>query len=354
MSRLLLALIAAFPLHPHGSQDPAADPDESPIGDIGSVPASVLLTRMPKDLWNRDGSHWTLKSVPQELQRRAENGLLSDDDWRAVLVSEDVIHMRTRWLAGKPLGVWIRQPVWLRVCKITARAVQPDLGTVASNKQYPSMCGNCAAGQSMRMRKLAFDALPSGTERVRIEVAIEQRAEPEKSIMHRGPPRELWRGELELPVEACADVDEVLPPTSTPAQNTALMDSLRAFRSGGAADEDRTLMLQSGGENERFPALRGVGVSLEVELLHDAQVVEYTDMVVDQDMGFGDTKSGLRGYCNLFHFPVELDAPGADLSGWALRLRGRPDHLLQVWEADSWWSGTETIPLSQVLANSGN
>src|SRR6187200_3298098 len=124
MSRLLLALLAAFPLQPDEAREPAvADPNELPLDDIERVPVSVLLAHMPKDPWNRDGLHWTLKDVPRELQRRAENDLLSHDDWRAVLVSEDVIHTRARWPAGHPLGVWIHQPAWLRACKITARAV---------------------------------------------------------------------------------------------------------------------------------------------------------------------------------------------------------------------------------------
>lgn len=314
--------------------------------DLTRLSFPELLARMPSDPWDRTHKPtWTLKPEFAELRRRVDARVLSDNDWRVALVALDVIHTRSHWVSGEPLYLWIREPAWLAHSKITARAIEPDLGSVFADNRFPSWCGNCRMSELDRQRQLALAALPRNTTGVQLEITLEQAA-------HRGPGDPsweetvlVWRGRLVLPIQSVAAVEEALPPTSERDVEEALRTSLRTFTSVQPVGSKPKLCVAAGGELSKFPALRGVGLSLTIELWNQGELVESRDLLVSQAIGLFSHDSGTTGFVAFTGVPAELFESGARRTGWELHVIGKPDHLLRVWEAEKHWSGRFTVPL---------
>jgi hypothetical protein len=329
-------------------RQPVLAASSSGASDLTRLSVPELLARMPSDPWDRTTkSTWKLKPEIAELRRRVDARLFSDDDWRAALVASDAIHTRSRWVSGEPLYLWIREPAWLAHSKITARAIEPDLGSVYADNRVPSWCGNCRMSELDRQRQLALASMPRNTTEVVLEIAIELAA-------HRGPGNPswedavlMWRGRLALPIESVATVDDVLSPTSDRGVEDAVRTSLRTFTSVQPVGSKPKLCVTAGGELTKFPALRGVGVSLTIELWNQGTLVESRDMLVSQAVGFFSHDGGATGFVAFTSVPSELFENGAGVAGWEFHVIGKPDHLLHVWEAEKYWSGSFTVPLEQ-------
>src|SRR6185295_12965042 len=147
----LLVLSAAIHPTSNGIQDSGRVPITAPAtpaeDDVRALSITELFARMPAEPWNKPPAERGLKPVPAEIQRRVEGGLMSTDDWRQALLLGDVIWTRTTWPAGEPLVVWLREPPWLRLTRITATAIDPGIGHVAANNMHPSWCGNCRVSE---------------------------------------------------------------------------------------------------------------------------------------------------------------------------------------------------------------
>ena len=51
------------------------------------------------------------------------------------------------------------------------------------------------------------------------------------------------------------------------------------------------------------------------------------------------------GFVDFTRVPCELFENGAGVAGWEFHVIGKPNHLLRVWEAEKYWSGSITVPL---------
>lgn len=321
-------------------------PAEAPeLAAVRSLSLPDLLARMPSEPWDKETKPWTLKPEAFELRRRAEQGLLTDEDWLETLRAFDVIHTRPRWPAGEPLGAWVREVFWLRLTKVTARAIAPELGEVVSNNMHPSWCGNCRGSQVARMRSLSFDPLPVDTTSLDLEVTIEQRAEPEERYTRNKETKLLWRGTVRVPVLAVAGVEDALLPTTEVEVEAAIRRSFHGNWYDAKDPRPAGLRLWLGGEHQRFPELRGVGVSLQVELWCQGTRVASELLTASQSVGFGNYKDGLRGMAD-FKAIEEADRS----KSWELRCTGTSAGLLPVWETERYWSGSFTLPLTEVIS----
>ncbi len=320
---------------------------------LRSWSVAKLLAEMPADPWASRGSEWVLHPIVEELRRRAEAGELSGDEWRTALLSADVIHTRTRWPVGEPLKIWIREPAWLRRTRITARAIEPDLGQVSADNLNPSRCGNCSLGRSSRQRDLRLDAVPEGMSWVTFELTIERRGSLDRSSKQPGGVIPLWNGWIALPIRAVPSFEDALPASSTAEEAVALRASLSAYLHP-ADEEDPScwLNLQVGGSFADFPALRGLGLGLELQFRRADAQHGTLFLAANHGLGFWEDRSqGMLGFKRLDNLSPKLALAVADPTGLELVVVGRPRGVLSIWEADRWWSGELVIPLTEALAN---
>jgi hypothetical protein len=307
--------------------------------DARSLTVPELLERLPADPWIEQLADGSRERVVPELRRRIEAGLLTDSEWPAALAAGDVIHTRARWPAGRRLGIWIRPVPWLQRTKITVQAVEPDLGTVIADDLALVTCGNCAGFASDRQRRASLRRLPEGTTRVLCKVTIEQADRGMRGGSHR-----LWEGPYELPVEVVRDFALVVPASSQENENEAVRSTLCARWIEGDGEHPPRIRFAVGGEHATWPALRGLGLDLRVELWHGSTCIDTVGI-----LGTGHTVN--TGFSRLLSIPPELSGIGPDAGEWSLVVAGVPDDILTHWEADRWWNGKLTLPLSLALQN---
>lgn len=357
LGRSLLALLAVTGPNPLALQDsgrvPITAPKEPSEEEVRNFSITELLARMPADVWTfssltSSSDEWVLRPVPAELQRRAEAGLMSSAEWIEALRASDAIHTRPRWPEGEPVVVWIRQPKWLRNTRITARFVDPDLGQVKADLMSPTRCANCDGPHRKQERALALKPLPPGTTRLSIEVSVDQRDDPGKLYGYGHGERPLWHGLMLIPVQAVSDIEQAVPPISTPEIASSIQKSIVGEWGKFEFDGSRELHLTVGGTAAKYPALQGVAVSLTASLLHDGHDVSWSHLTASECVAYLDWSSGLRGSTSMPTDP-QLAGQHPDLRGWDVRFTGRPDGVLPIWEADHWWKGSFTIRLSGML-----
>jgi hypothetical protein len=154
-------------------RQPVVAPAAAPQADLRRLSVPQLLARIPADRMVREPwTSWPFTAEQLELRRRADAHELTDDDWRTALGTADAIHVRPLWPASVPLRVWIREPAWLTPAMITARAIRPDLGTIAADNLHVAWCGQALITDFAMQRQLALRTLPVDTTHVLFEVKI--------------------------------------------------------------------------------------------------------------------------------------------------------------------------------------
>jgi hypothetical protein len=350
----LLALLASTVPTSGALQDsgrvPITAPKDPSEEEVRNFSISDLLTRMPTEVWTLSPSDdRVLRSVPAELQRRAEGGLMSGAEWVEALLASDAIHTRPRWPEGEPLVVWIREPKWLRNTRITARFVDPELGQVNADIMNPTRCVNCDLPHRRKERELTVKPLPAGTTRLSVEVSVDQRDDPGKRYGYGHGERPLWHGRFLIPIQVVHEIEQAIPPIANDEITNAIRSSIKGqWDSRAEFDGSREVRLTVGGAVAEYPALRGVALSVTVSLLHHGRAVSWCHATASDCVEYFDWSSGLRGTC---HLPTDPSLTGhsSDLQGWEVQFTGRSDGVLPIWEADHWWNGSFTIPLSKAL-----
>ena len=137
------------------------------------------------------------------------------------------------------------------------------------------------------MRLLSFDRLPAGTTSLDLEVTIEQRAEPDERHTRNKEKTLLWRVTVHVPVLAVDGVEGVLPPTADAEVEAAIRRSLDANWYDAKNRNPAGLRLWLGGEHKKFPELRGVGASLQVELWCEGTRAASEMLTASRSIGFG-------------------------------------------------------------------
>lgn len=324
---------------------PAPAVSQAPEEDLRGLSLEELLSRQPGVPWLRSEGRWTLEPAVRELQRRVDSGTLTDDQWRTLLTGR-VIHTRPRWPVGEPLLLWIQEPAWLPYASIALRAIEPELGAVTADNRTPSRCATCAISDSEQQRRLRMAPLPPGTHRVRVDVTIEQ---TERERFGRGESHLVWRGELTLPIEAVDSVELAMPPCSVPEVTADLRRSLRIDPLMGP-DGARHLVVHAGGTYERFPALRGMAVTVLLQVRYRGEVREEVRITNDRRSPAGTRDlEGFDGSELLEHVTADLADEGFDTTDWELSVTGVPDGVLPIWETDRWWNGSFSMPLAEAL-----
>ena len=327
-------------------------PGPSALAKLARVPLQDLILEQKGDPWDRSGRLWTLRPTIQEMQRRAESGTWSDEEWRTVLLDTGLFRTPSRWPASVPLQVCIDTQPWLRAAQVDVRAIDPDLGSVSQDARLPAFCANQWNLRVAMGRHLNLWPFPEGTTRVVFDVSVQQREDPEAWDPPSQSRRLLWRGRITRPIAAVSSSSDVLPATHDPEEARSIRSSLRTTLrpSRGTWGE---LWVSFDAEYERTPNLGGLGMSLNVELWNGRAVVASTELIVDTEPNWIGCVERCRGRAILTGPAGAMPVAGADPSGWELRIRGATKGIPETWWADRWWDGSFSMPLAEAIENHG-
>jgi hypothetical protein len=103
-------------------------------------------------------------------------------------------------------------------------------------------------------------------------------------------------------------------------------------------------------DTTRFPILETTGLDIKVELLEGDKVVAESWLVAgnfDRLALSASLNTGKKRFYGSANLKVPEDS--LKVSDWVLRLSGRSDHIWLLWDAQQYWSGTFTVPWSQVV-----
>jgi hypothetical protein len=292
-----------------------------------------------------------------ELTRRLQAGAeLTGEAWRSALIDDGALYFPARWPAGVPLTVTARTPAWLphgTVLFLDPR--DSGLRRARVGTFLGAGCGFALIGDLERLRHQELGTLAPGHHDVAVQLELRRADEGERWLgLHpwldryltrvpgsergvpattNGEPRLptlLSTAELVFPVEIVPTLDDAVRPVTSSEIDAAVAGALRLVRE---EDEELRECLQVAS----VPALAGIALSLDVELLRGDDVVEHLRYQPTDQVSLGPTPwIRLEGVTNL--------PPDRTL----LRLRGT-DHEVLRSLADRRWAGTVEVTLAEVL-----
>lgn len=164
----------------------------------------------------------------------------------------------------------------------------------------------------------------------------------------------LWRGEIALDVVGAPGIDEAWPAVDSDQLREAVRDSI-GVRVHRNQESPSVLKLTVDPDIARFPALTQVGLSLEIELRRSEETVGTQHLPVPR-LFASAAQWSMRTTHTRFHAETELNPIAAELvddpvelAKWTLVVRGANRSMERLWDADSHWSGTITLPLAEAL-----
>lgn len=278
--------------------------------------------------------------VADELGQRILNGaLLTDDQWRRALLGSEAVRYRARWPQDRPFAMAINQPTWLHAARIRFEPRERGLQTVVGG----ALTMGCLLTPHRRTRQ-ELGLLTSVAHHSQFNVAVSTQefgihSEP---IVH-------WTGEWTIAVETVQTVDEILRPTEDPLITSALRRALR-LTCAGHEDEEHGLHVPVL-IIDPLPADRALfddlALSLRLDLLRDGET-KATYQLNPRCPRTGKTDPWLEiglGGAILDELQPCLHATGVEPQRWTLVLTGTDRTVLTNWEAQSYWTGSLTIPV---------
>src|SRR5262245_7297254 len=227
--------------------------------------------------WHEDEGKWTLDPAVLWLKTYLEgDGVLDDAQWRRLLVQSHAMRMRGRWPVDAPLAVCVEPPACLgQLIEIRLTPSDAALGSARGGRLFSEWCGNCADAHWSAGRYQELGKLGLGRHEVAFEVVVERgapdsggRARPRGAPPPTGPSAGvLWKGSLTFPIEVVPTLDEAMPAV----HGAALDSSVRSLLELTIFEHGNLVVRAAPGHPKE---LASVAVSLELELLDGAEVVE--------------------------------------------------------------------------------
>ena len=261
-------------------------------------------------------------------------GELSDAAWLELM--DEAIDVRSPWPVTEPLVIGLVKPAGSGVGQIRVAPRTEGLGSAKVGEVFPY----CAKGAWFfgGPRELgALVAEPGDVVELALDVEVERGFGQVELLTMQGEVEwcVYWTGTVTHDVRLVETLDEALPPIDSPEVRDAIRSSFHVARDGW--DPHVACLKGCGSYHE---TLRDVAVSLQVELLHDGELVEECELLGD---GTYDVYPFLRSIPSRVVYEPEL----AD--GWELRLTGINVAVLTQWGTTHRWNGTLVVPLGDVL-----
>lgn len=341
-----------------------------PTAQIAQEPRSIdqlIDTLSPvgcETHFDENGRVLTTDPASTELKKLVADHTLTDDQWRRALKTSGAIRWSPRWVTGDPFLVRLRVPEWVGGGKLTL--TPRNDGMVPAEDGYldpPLGCGSCDPRGPMAnfwWSGHELGPLPAGARSVMCDVRIERASQP-SARGRSGTVNTVWQGSIDLEVELASSIDAVLPAVSGSAIDQSVRDALELVVEAMEIDygefvPDIELKLRF--DEDCQAELLGIALSLEVELMRDAEVVgEKRGAIAVELSGLGHgphpgsaASTGYALTCEVPPIPAEASRTPAERSHWRLRVRGVGRGALAVWNAKRYWKGEVTLPLADTLA----
>jgi hypothetical protein len=168
------------------------------------------------------------------------------------------------------------------------------------------------------------------------------------------PTGTFFTGEVSFDFTGVAQVDDALPPHSSSALDAAVLASL-SLAVSELLDGRRFVHLIVDPDLGSHPELRGVGLSLEVEVLRDEVVQERRHLFVsayESPVRRSSLHSNLPqpfDSATLDSLPTVIEGDALERAHWSLRVRGASRGVWGLWYAQSYWNGAGEVALDALL-----
>lgn len=352
MLRLALFLVVGslflgFCSHAGGTQEGRSDSERilAADGEWNSRTLGELIAALPDVDSERSrgpqGEGILTHPAVAELRRRMDEGArLSDEQWSRALTGSGAIRWRTSWPESEPFAISLRKPGWADIPRFRVVPRRPDLAEVTCGLHF-AMCGLAHDHDAQRAYHSRLGRLALGRHELELDIVVEAR---DWGLESKKPA--LWEGRLTLEVDVVPSLDAILPPRATPELHAALRDLLRLER---VSERPTRAVLFLRDTYASRAACAGTALALEVELLHAGLIVE-SHPPTEPERGWlifdrSDLPPEFHHLALFEHFP----APGQDLAGWTLRLRGVERDALRWWAASARFAGVIEVPLADLL-----
>jgi hypothetical protein len=233
----------------------------------------------------------------------------------------------------------------------------PRLKSAEVGELLAEFCG--AASQSKREAELyqQLGNLDTGESRLIFDVKVErgkERAIPGEPPPP--PPGEIWRGSMPFSIRIVDTLAESIPPRSGETVDAGVRDSIGIEICDLTFDErmQRTARLVLKPDPAQFPSVASTALSLTVEVLKEGQVVESTRLVATCRELPSVSKHGIPvtrreiGSLVLRSIPASVETDDSVRAKYRLRITGTDKDVIREWDAARWWSGSLTMPLTEV------
>ncbi len=371
----MLALLAPVaygrgtPPSAHGGP-PVPQPDLRPSDPLSTVDTPTLITLVPEAGWwpTWDKGRRVIPMEAVELHRRAAARLLNPIEWESLLERQRIICTRARWPRDEPLRLRIEPPFWLDAeleYRVTVNVdgkerVVRSGSTLQGGRGLLTMEPNWSKDAVDRNKGLmesagAIGRLAPGADGFDLRLEIRS-AGPEwyaSAIWNEA--KIVYIGELHRSIEQVGSVDEVIRPVHSPEVDDAVMRALGVWVSLERwNDSSRHASLSVNLDRRDAPALRGLGIGLEIELRRDARTV-HTVAVWADSFGQWAPSRYTAGDYELPKLAARADAlrDPEELWHWTVRVRGVGRLALTAWDCDEYWAGEYVLPLAAHFSTRG-
>lgn len=332
------------------SSGAATAPDEMADDEFARLTMDELIALLPpagKELRRgRTMGEIGFHPASEEMQRRLAAGAeLTDEQWVSALLSTGAIRFRPKWPKDQEYVLSLTVPRWLGLVQIRLLPRTEALQATSVGRLLAGFSGTGAAidARDARLGR-RLGKLPPETTEIIFDVEIE-RGRNFLSLKNEGdqePPGILWEGSIRIPVEIVDDLPQIADPVNEERIAEAVRDAIGAgFRPWGSAVNVPFVLIDP--DITRFPFLKDIGLSIRVEVLRGEQVVAESRLIASDF----DTLALFSSICSdseRYYGSANLVIPEDEIEEWTLRLTGTDDHLLILWHARRYWSGTITIP----------
>lgn len=340
--------------------DPHDDTDRQSV-PIEQVSMDELLRMLPPadTEWSicHQDFEFTEHPASVEISRRLKTEVLSDDQWRFVILHTRSICVRSKWPIGEPFAISMAVPRWLGLTQIRAEPRREGLRSGAAGELLQPLCGTTPNILYRMAKYQPLGELEPGHHTLDFDVTVERGRWFWGNDEELPEPGVIWEGTMRFEVEMVASIDDAVPPATDPELDAAVTASLGAgFREWHTSEGPRmTAFVNVDPDIARFPALERTALSLVVDVLRGDEVKQsgrliasrWDTLSVSNSVSEGPLR--LYGSANLGEVPPEIESEETELAKWSVRIRGTSDAVLALWDADQRWAGEVIVPLAELI-----
>lgn len=300
---------------------------------IAMLPTDALIALTPKaghESHQDSNGAWVANPVAAELRSRFESDGFTDRQWRRVLTRTGVIQWRRRWPVPQEVVVGMHEPYWFGIGEIRlARRDEPAQHAKLGSFNVILGWNEKELRRQSQMHQ-QIGAIVEGNRSLTFDVSV---VVPESIDFIAEGEREIWAGEISIPVRAVEHVEDAIAFVDDPYE---LEESFSA-RARWHTSRWRTCLVVSVEVDER---VSDVAFGMHVDVLHEGELIHTQPMcgtpMIDDGLIGAPPRPGWTAhtFIDAEHL-LEL----GDASVCHLRFRGDPVLSLGAFGFNKAWTG---------------